>query len=68
LYRKICPFCKGDSYSAALGRWICPYCNSDLTKIFPEPSGWASFKTGDGGKKSPERKVISICEEMNKKT
>lgn len=40
MYRKNCPQCKGDSYSASSGKWICPYCRADLSsqKFFPAVS------------------------------
>ena len=39
MYKKICPFCQGNSYSASTGKWICPYCEADLTILMPEPAG-----------------------------
>lgn len=40
MYKKSCPYCKGDSFSAAShGKWECPYCNADLTIFMPEPAG-----------------------------
>lgn len=65
MYKKICPYCKGDSYSAALGKWICPYCNFDMTIILPEPSAWAANETRHGELIPQERKVISIYEKLN---
>jgi glutaredoxin len=37
LYKKTCPYCKGDSYSASSTKWICPYCGADLSAIIPKP-------------------------------
>ncbi|MFA7467115.1 MAG: hypothetical protein WCY82_02480 [Desulfotomaculaceae bacterium] len=37
MYKKSCPYCKGDSFSAvSQGKWECPYCNADLTIFMPE--------------------------------
>ena len=34
MYMKICPECKGKSYSASKqGKWTCPYCGKDLSKV-----------------------------------
>lgn len=30
--RKVCPYCRRDSYSATdHGTWICPYCGRDIS-------------------------------------
>ncbi len=40
MYKKSCPYCKGNSFSASLhGKWKCPYCHADLTIFMPEPDG-----------------------------
>jgi len=57
LYKKTCPFCHGDSYSAASGSWICPYCRSDLSSLPPEPA------TGKAGNRAANRgpgKVVPL--------
>jgi len=37
MYCKICPHCKGKSFSAAKeNKWICPYCKKDITKVLTE--------------------------------
>ncbi|GBF33811.1 hypothetical protein DCCM_2922 [Desulfocucumis palustris] len=41
MYKKTCPNCAGDSYSASSARWICPYCKTDLSRQKPLPAGSA---------------------------
>ena len=66
MYKKSCPYCKGDSFSAASqGKWECPYCHADLTVFMPEPAGSVADRqsagsavysgTGSGRKKISER-------------
>lgn len=48
MYKKVCPHCGGDSYSAASrGYWECPYCRADLTACPAEP---ASKVSGTGNR------------------
>ncbi len=39
MYKKTCPFCKGESFSASSGEWICPYCRADISVLMHEPAG-----------------------------
>lgn len=49
MYKKSCPYCKGDSFSAASqGKWECPYCNADLTVFMPEPAGTVADRQSAG--------------------
>ena len=37
LFKKICPYCHEDSYSASgVGNWVCPYCSKNITDVRPE--------------------------------
>ena len=68
LYKKICPFCKGDSYSASQRRWICPHCNSDLSIILPEPTGWVKEERNKNQKnRQATVKVVSIYDRLSRK-
>ena len=41
LFKKICPYCHEDSYSASgAGNWICPYCSKNITAVQPETAGF----------------------------
>jgi len=40
LFKKTCPYCSEDSYSASgAGNWVCPYCNKNITDVRPETAG-----------------------------
>lgn len=40
LFKKICPYCHEDSYSASgVGNWVCPYCSKNITDVQPETAG-----------------------------
>ncbi|MCF8011209.1 MAG: hypothetical protein K9L17_09885 [Clostridiales bacterium] len=40
MHKKRCPFCGGNSYSAAPGaEWECPYCGANLLYIEAVPAG-----------------------------
>ncbi len=40
LFKKICPYCSEDSYSASgTGNWICPYCSKNITDVRFETAG-----------------------------
>lgn len=55
MYRKICPFCKGNSYSSSWqGKWMCPYCEADLSEIIPQTA------CGDVAEEQPEGKVVKL--------
>lgn len=40
LFKKLCPYCHEDSYSASgVGNWVCPYCSKNITDVLPETAG-----------------------------
>ncbi len=40
LFKKICPYCREDSYSASgVGNWVCPHCSRNITEVQPELAG-----------------------------
>jgi len=46
MYKKSCPVCKGDSYSAtSRGSWECPYCRTDLSLLAPATAECANTLT-----------------------
>lgn len=50
MYKKICPDCKGDSYSASTkGEWICPYCDADLSDVASTHPGCESVTPNNAG-------------------
>ncbi|HBX23345.1 MAG TPA: hypothetical protein DEF34_06935 [Desulfotomaculum sp.] len=41
LFKKVCPYCHEDSYSASgVGNWVCPYCSQNITDVQPETAGY----------------------------
>ena len=65
MYRKTCPYCKGDSYSSFTSNWICPYCGADLSATYPLPVGYAPDKTE--GESAEKVKLLLVKPEKGRK-